>query len=174
MNCKDDYLNYDWCKNANGCTDFYDEDDFVVYDVENECGGFKNKADFAEVKHGEWLVDDFKKQNKKFLTCSECRAVIDCNVNYIDENEFDFCPYCGAKMDGTGAKKTPIENIVKVGDIVRVEDLHSDKPNFYEVSRIEKNCVVSQPASFKHWFKNITAVYRYDGKNFECIWGLNI
>lgn len=63
-----------------------------------ECHHFKNKADFVEVKHGEWLVDDFKRQNKKFLICSECRAVIDCNVNYIDENEYDFCPYCGADM----------------------------------------------------------------------------
>lgn len=56
----------------------------------------------AEVKRGKWFIDDFPKQNKKFLICSECRAVIDCNVNFIDENEYDFCPYCGAKMDLNG------------------------------------------------------------------------
>lgn len=168
MNCKDDCLNYDWCKNANGCTDFYDEDDFIVYDVENECGGFKNKADFAEVKHGEWIYKNtyYEADNCNCSLCSQ-------NMTTAKGTRMNYCPNCGAKMDGTGAKKPTIENIVKVGDIVRVEDIHSDAPHFYEVSRIEKNGVVSQPASFKHWFIDITAVYRYDGKNFECIWGLN-
>lgn len=57
-------------------------------------------ADVAEVKHGEWKVEEYPKQNKKYLICGNCTAVIDCNEIRIDENEFDFCPYCGAKMDG--------------------------------------------------------------------------
>ena len=73
------------------------------YHLDVKCNHFKNKADFVEVKHGEWFVDDFKRQNKKFLTCSECRAVIDCNVTYVDENEYDFCPYCGVDMRKEGA-----------------------------------------------------------------------
>lgn len=62
----------------------------------------KDSKNNKEVKRGKWFIDDFPKQNKKFLICSECRAVIDCNVNFIDENEYDFCPYCGAKMDLNG------------------------------------------------------------------------
>ena len=35
---------------------------------------------------------------EKKYNCSECRSVIDCDVTYADENEYNFCPYCGAKM----------------------------------------------------------------------------
>lgn len=54
----------------------------------------------AEVKHGEWKVKEFKSTNKKFITCSVCNLVIDCIYHNIYENEFDYCPYCGAKMGG--------------------------------------------------------------------------
>ncbi len=64
-----------------------------------------------------------------------------------------------------------IGNIVKVGDIVRVEDIHHDAPHFYEVARKHFDGVISQPASFKHTFDEITAIYRYNGKDFKCIWG---
>lgn len=56
------------------------------------------------------------------------------------------------------------------GDIVRVESCHSANPHFYEVSEIRSDGVVSQPACFHHRYNEITAVYRYDGKHFGCIW----
>lgn len=59
---------------------------------------------------------------------------------------------------------------VRVGDIVRVQDIHHREPHYYEVDRIEQNGVISQPACFKHWFDDITAVYRLTGKHFKCIW----
>jgi hypothetical protein len=46
-------------------------------------------ADVVEVKHGEW------KENKieyMLYGCSNC----DCRVDY----EFNYCPNCGAKMEG--------------------------------------------------------------------------
>lgn len=55
-------------------------------------------ADVAEVKHGEWKVETYKTSNAKFIRCSICNSVIDSNFTHIDETEFDFCPYCGAKM----------------------------------------------------------------------------
>lgn len=57
-------------------------------------------ADVAEVRHGEWIIET--PNNRKFITCSACRSVIDCLYTNIDENEFDYCPYCDAKMDGKG------------------------------------------------------------------------
>ena len=93
MTCKD-------CVHYNVCGYHIDEETFMTTE---ECSRFKNKADFVEVKHGEWYVDDFPKQGKKFIVCSECRSVIDCNVTYVDENEYDFCPYCGADMRKEGA-----------------------------------------------------------------------
>lgn len=68
--------------------------DFTV----NECNNFKNIFNISEIKHGTWYVEKFPRANKIFITCSECRSVIDCDVTCADENEYDFCPYCGAKM----------------------------------------------------------------------------
>lgn len=55
-------------------------------------------SDVAE--HGEWKVETYKTSDAKFIRCSVCNSVIDSNFTHIDENEFGFCPYCGAKMDG--------------------------------------------------------------------------
>lgn len=66
--------------------------------------------------------------------------------------------------------KSLIYYFIKKGDIIREESCHSFKPHFYEVSEICSEGVVSQPACFFHPFCSVTAVYRYDGKNFVCIW----
>lgn len=42
-------------------------------------------ADVAPVKHGHWISVKYK--------CSECGAL-------VWGNDFNFCPHCGAKMDG--------------------------------------------------------------------------
>ncbi len=55
--------------------------------------------DAEPVVHGHWKVITFKNSRKKFIECSECGATIDCLATYIDENEYDGCPYCRAKMD---------------------------------------------------------------------------
>lgn len=51
-------------------------------------------ADVAPVVHG-WWVEDLDE-----MECSECGA----GWNYCDNDtyRFDFCPNCGAKMDGGG------------------------------------------------------------------------
>lgn len=54
-------------------------------------------ADVQEVKHGEWVRDEFD-----MLCCSEC------NEEPEFENITSYCPYCGAKMDGKDGKN---ENI---------------------------------------------------------------
>lgn len=47
-------------------------------------------VDVAEVKHGEWVKND------KTRTCS-CCGYFYINVDMEDDN---YCPNCGAKMDG--------------------------------------------------------------------------
>lgn len=42
-------------------------------------------ADVVPVKHGHWISVKYK--------CSECGAL-------VWGNDFNFCPHCGAKMDG--------------------------------------------------------------------------
>ncbi len=53
------------------------------------CVNFKNKADFVEVKHGEWKASVM---NTGAPHCSLCNGATP--LRYI------YCPYCGAKMDG--------------------------------------------------------------------------
>lgn len=46
-------------------------------------------ADVQEVKHGEWVHDEFN-----MLCCSECEE------EFEFSNTTPYCPYCGAKMNG--------------------------------------------------------------------------
>ena len=52
-------------------------------------------ADVAPVVHGRWVYHNFD------TICSECRksAIFD---EWEQQAETDFCPHCGAKMDGGG------------------------------------------------------------------------
>lgn len=68
-----------------------------------DCSDFKNKADYAEVKHGEWIYCEsllgterlkeygFENIKCKWFKCSLC-----------GRKEFELEPYCncGAKMGG--------------------------------------------------------------------------
>lgn len=66
------------------------------------CEDFKNKADYAEVKHAEWVDDGFGRGN---MICSGCGQypVDDEDGNPLSALAWwqpDYCPNCGAKMDG--------------------------------------------------------------------------
>ena len=73
----------------------------------SNCNKFKNKADFVEVRHGEW-EDLYKgKYDNPLYTCSECY----CRALRTNEKDVlghikcrqelsPYCPHCGAKMDG--------------------------------------------------------------------------
>ena len=52
-------------------------------------------ADVAPVVHGRWVYHNFD------TICSECRksAIFD---EWEQQAETEFCPHCGAKMDGEG------------------------------------------------------------------------
>lgn len=50
------------------------------------------KADAAEVRHAYWIEDD------REATCSDCK----CRTFNWAAWSFDYCPFCGAKMDGKG------------------------------------------------------------------------
>lgn len=57
------------------------------------------EAGYVKQSEGEWIVKRFNSK-REFITCSTCNSVIDCIYQNVDEREFDFCPYCGAKMKG--------------------------------------------------------------------------
>lgn len=52
-------------------------------------------ADVAEVKHGKWIRMD--SDNEAISKCSVCQFPVS-----TFWNESNYCPNCGAKMDGGG------------------------------------------------------------------------
>lgn len=74
MTCED-CIHYDVCDYYDGLMDLQDGDD---------CGQFKDKSKFVELKHGKWYVDSP-------FACSICDG--------LNESKDDYCPHCGAKME---------------------------------------------------------------------------
>lgn len=69
---------------------------FGVDDVENKCNYFKNKADFVEVRHGEWKVHQaFGCWHYDCPFCDDGYA-----TKEKDKTPPNYCGNCGAKMDG--------------------------------------------------------------------------
>lgn len=60
---------------------------------------FKNKADLVEVKHGEWIEKE-EIYGDVYYTCSNCNNDWTTIDGTPQENFMNFCPNCGAKMDG--------------------------------------------------------------------------
>lgn len=80
------------CIHCDACSDAGDGGYSSLKEDASKCKHFKNKADYAEVKHGEW--ENFEIPH--MIRCSEC-GVSDLDIH---RKKFDYCPYCGAKMDG--------------------------------------------------------------------------
>ena len=86
----------DICRHQNVCTD--------VCKPISACDALRYaeravEAGYVKQREGEWIVKRFNSR-REFITCSTCNSVIDCIYQNVDEREFDFCPYCGAKMKG--------------------------------------------------------------------------
>jgi hypothetical protein len=68
-----------------------------------ECQHFKNKADYVEVKHGEWIYHECVSSYDGAISgysCSLCNAFVNEDLFESDEFYKGFCGRCGAKMDG--------------------------------------------------------------------------
>lgn len=54
-------------------------------------------ADVVEVVHGEWIFNEKESEShiEPIYNCSECNYDI-----WGDTEKTNYCPYCGAKMDG--------------------------------------------------------------------------
>ena len=61
-----------------------------------DCPNFKNKADVVEVRRGEWNDNIIGFCN----VCMECGAIVERTAIKNRSGELNYCPNCGAKMDG--------------------------------------------------------------------------
>lgn len=55
-------------------------------------------ADVVEVKHGEWIDSE----TNEGAVCSLCKSFFDSYYGFFADEQFKYCPNCGAKMDGKG------------------------------------------------------------------------
>lgn len=101
MTCKD-------CIHFKGVCEehgLYFEDEYIKNvafseDIKDLCSSFKNKADFVEVKHGEWLgIADFGNGNC-IGYCSVCGTTQKAENGSVLKLYHRHCYWCGAKMDG--------------------------------------------------------------------------
>ena len=51
------------------------------------------------VRHGEWENVD-RMCSAIFYRCSCCKGVVDISGGMFEDNYYNYCPHCGAKMDG--------------------------------------------------------------------------
>ena len=72
-----------WERECAEATDFFDAFDFALEDVP--------VADVVEVKHGKWIHD-----YNNVYGCSECLG----RETMSPKKLKNYCPNCGAKMDG--------------------------------------------------------------------------
>lgn len=73
----------------------------IAYDIVEE----QPTADVQEVKHGKWIKewrDGFVNGKRNYeLICPYCNfSYFDNQCGFIVPEHFNFCPNCGAKMDG--------------------------------------------------------------------------
>ena len=74
-------------------------DDFS-YSVEG-CPYYIPAADVAPVVHCKWIdgADSFGAKRGQYRVCSRCNICIPC-VTEVAEPYWQYCPNCGARMDG--------------------------------------------------------------------------
>lgn len=62
----------------------------VKYDIENFPA-----SDVTPVVHGRWIEDH------DYLKCPECGVMVKLDFTFFDDiGDWNYCPACGAKMDG--------------------------------------------------------------------------
>lgn len=54
----------------------------------------EDAADVAPVVHGRWIEDH------DYLKCPECSVMVKWDFIFYDIGNWNYCPNCGAKMDG--------------------------------------------------------------------------
>jgi hypothetical protein len=96
--CKD-CLHYELCQyNAYQEAHYFGKDKKIYITIKNNsaCKFFKPTADVAEVKHGYW----FEVDSDVGWSVDGCSVCGEQHCFYEEENKANYCPDCGAKMDG--------------------------------------------------------------------------
>ena len=77
---------------------------FMVNIMTDKCENYIHNAYVQPVKHGHWKAHGSLPTNQ--WSCSECRGLVEVS-HYCNECYYDFCPNCGARMDGDDTYDKP-------------------------------------------------------------------
>ena len=58
-------------------------------------------ADVAPIRHGHWVTQEGWTPDDYYYTCSICNEDFYMIVGTPSDNNYKFCPHCGARMDKT-------------------------------------------------------------------------
>ena len=84
------------CKEITGEGDYYNGKDDMQDQIRDMVSQFPS-ADVAPVRHGRWLeVREKRLFGEHYFLCSNCKSRNGLMIT------FNYCPNCGAKMDGDG------------------------------------------------------------------------
>ena len=73
---------------------------WVVVEREKEIALLKKRlADVQSVRHGRWITEDEYYVDDTYI-CSACGYEFIITDGDLESNELNYCPGCGAKMDG--------------------------------------------------------------------------
>lgn len=80
-------------------------EDIMPFKVRITDGEITEEVELAPVKRGKWLIEGNPGIGWYQVTCSECGENVTSTVPVIGffpnaKAIWDFCPWCGAKMDG--------------------------------------------------------------------------
>ena len=94
-------IHYELCKSR---MDVAPDDTFSFFPDNEDCPHFKNKTDYAEVEHGEWIqeweLEKCFEDNDEipYIKCSLC-GHMEWGIDKERDITPDYCSDCGAKMD---------------------------------------------------------------------------
>ena len=57
-------------------------------------------ADVIPIRHGHWIAEENWTPDDYYYTCSICREDFYMIVGTPSDNNYKYCPNCGARMDG--------------------------------------------------------------------------
>ena len=73
---------------------------WAVVEREKEIALLKKQlADIQSVRHGRWIIEDEYYVDDTYI-CSLCGYEFIITAGDLESNELNYCPRCGAKMDG--------------------------------------------------------------------------
>lgn len=89
------YIDCDKCYHGRVCAYRHHYKDMIT-----ECSHYIPTADVVEVRHGYWISEEEAVQLDQYDLAYTCSICGHCDWDCTESENFNFCPNCGAKMDG--------------------------------------------------------------------------